>query len=80
VLEEVVDLGAGAVAVLLPLFIPALPAIALVLVPVVAIGAVIALAGALLALPLVPPYLLLRAIRGRRAAQFRRPGRRANRT
>lgn len=66
--EEIVDLTAGAVTVFLPFVIPAVPAIALVVVPVVAAGAVVALAGALLALPLMPPYLLLRAVRGRRDA------------
>jgi hypothetical protein len=74
VLEEVADLSAGAVTVFLPLLILAVPGIALVVVPVIAAGAVIAVAGALLALPLAAPYLVLRAIRGRRVAHGRRPG------
>jgi hypothetical protein len=74
VLEEVADLSAGAVTVFLPLFILAVPGIALVVVPVIAAGAVVAVAGALLALVLAPPYLVVRAIRDRRVGHARRPG------
>jgi hypothetical protein len=71
VVEEVADLGA--VTVFLPLFTLAVPGVALVVVPVIAAGAVVAVAGALLALGLVPPYLVLRTIRRRRVAHGRSP-------
>jgi hypothetical protein len=64
VLAEVADLSAGAVTIFMPLFVLTVPGILLVLVPVIAAGVILAFAGALLALPLVPAYLLLRAIRG----------------
>ena len=64
-LADVADLSAGAVAVLLPLFVLAVPCGVLVIVPLMVAAAVAAVAGALLALPLVPPYLLIRALRRR---------------
>ena len=75
-LQEVVDLTAGAVTVLLPIFILAVPAIGLVIVPVIALGAILAIVGLLVALPLLPPYLLIRAIRRRRVARAGRTGER----
>jgi hypothetical protein len=64
-LAEIADLGAGAVAVLLPLFVLAVPCAVLVVVPLIVAAAVAAAAGALLALPLIPPFLLIRALRRR---------------
>jgi hypothetical protein len=64
-LSDVADLGAGAVTVFLPLFVLAVPCAVLVIVPVLAAGVVLAVAGALLALPLLPLFLLFRAIRRR---------------
>ena len=60
-LNEVADL-AGGLGVLLPLFPLALPAVGLVLVPLAILG----LLAALLALPLVAPVLLIRALMRRR--------------
>lgn len=68
VLEDLVDLSAGAVTVFLPLFILAVPCAVLVVGPLVVAGAVAAVAGGLLALPLIPPFLVIRALRRRHAA------------
>lgn len=64
-LEDLADLGAGAVTVFLPLFILAVPCAVLVVVPLAVAGAIGAVAAALLALALLPPYLLIRALRRR---------------
>jgi hypothetical protein len=61
-LSELADLAAGLGILLLPLFPLALPVMALVLGPLILIG----LVAALLALPLVPPFLLARALLRRR--------------
>jgi hypothetical protein len=63
--EDLADLSAGAVAVLLPLFILAVPCVVLVVVPLIVAGAAGAVVGALLALPFVPVFLLVRALRRR---------------
>jgi hypothetical protein len=65
VLEDLVDLSAGAVTVFLPLFVLAVPCAVLVVVPLLVAGAVAAVAVALLALPCVPLVLLARALRRR---------------
>jgi hypothetical protein len=65
VLEDVIDLSAGAVTVFLPLFILAIPCAVLVILPVIAAAAILGLAAAVLALPLLPPYLLVRRLRHR---------------
>jgi hypothetical protein len=62
-LSELADLAAGLGILLLPLFPLALPVMALVLGPLILIG----LVAAVLALPLVPPFLLARALLRRRA-------------
>jgi hypothetical protein len=67
-LADVVDLSAGAVAVLLPFFILAVPCAVLVIVPLIAAAAVVAVVAAVVCLPLLPPYLLVRALRRRSAA------------
>jgi hypothetical protein len=63
--EDLVDMTAGAVTVFLPLFILAVPCAVLVIVPLAVAGGVVAVAGALLALPCVPLVLLVRALRRR---------------
>lgn len=72
-LSELADLAAGLGILLLPLFPLALPVMALVLGPLILIG----LVAALLALPLVPPFLLARALLRRRASPRHGAGRRA---
>jgi hypothetical protein len=67
ILEDVAGLGAGAVTVFLPLFVLAVPCAVLVIVPVLAAGAILAVAGALLALPLLPVVLVVRARRHARS-------------
>lgn len=62
-LNEVADLAGGLGVLLLPLFPLALPAVGLVLVPLGILG----LLAAILALPLVAPVLLIRALMRRRA-------------
>jgi hypothetical protein len=57
-LSELADLAAGLGILLLPLFPLAVPVMALILGPLIVIG----LVAALLALPLVPPLLLARAL------------------
>jgi Flp pilus assembly protein TadB len=69
-LDEGLGLVAGLTTMLLPLFLTAVPGVVLLLVaPAVLVLAVVALpvmvAGAILA----PPYLVVRAIRGRRHAR-----------
>jgi hypothetical protein len=64
-LEDLADLGAGAVTVFLPLFVLAVPCAVLVIVPLLAAGAVLAVVGALLALPLLPVFLAVRRLRRR---------------
>jgi hypothetical protein len=76
--EDLADLGAGAVTVFLPLFVLAVPCAVLVVVPVLAAGAVLAVAGALLALPLVPAWLLVRGLRRRQAGSPLAPARGAS--
>jgi hypothetical protein len=63
-LSELADLAAGLGILLLPLFPLAIPVMALVLGPLILLG----LVAALLAIPLLPPYLLARALLRRRAA------------
>jgi hypothetical protein len=63
ILEDLAGLGAGAVTVFLPLFILAVPCAVLVVVPVLVAGAVLAVAGALLALPLLPVVMVIRRLR-----------------
>jgi Flp pilus assembly protein TadB len=69
-LEDVLDLSGGAVVVLLPLFMLSVPGFALFgyVVPLAAVAALVAIAGAILA----APFLLVRAVR-RRARAARRP-------
>lgn len=62
-LSEIADLAAGLGILLLPLFPLAVPVIGLVLVPLALLG----LLGALLALPLVGPFLVVRALMRRRS-------------
>lgn len=62
-LSELADLAAGLGILLLPLFPLALPVVGLVLVPLALVG----LLGALLALPFVLPFLLVRALMRKRA-------------
>ena len=57
-LSELADLAAGLGILLLPLFPLALPVVGLVLVPLALVG----LLGALLAIPFVGPFLLVRAL------------------
>jgi Flp pilus assembly protein TadB len=67
-LEDVLNLTAGAAAALLPLFILAVPGLALlgyVVIPLAAVAAVVALAGLIAAAILTPPYLLARSVRRR---------------
>jgi hypothetical protein len=71
-LSELADLAAGLGILLLPLFPLAIPVMALLLGPLILIG----LAAAVLAIPLVPPLLLARAVARRsrgwsRAAHLR---------
>jgi membrane protein implicated in regulation of membrane protease activity len=61
-LSEIADLAGGLGILLLPLFPLALPIVGLVLVPLALLG----LVGALAALPLVAPILLVRALARRR--------------
>jgi hypothetical protein len=61
-LSELADLAAGLGILLLPLFPLAIPVMALVLGPLILLG----LVAALLAIPLLPPYLLARALLRRR--------------
>ena len=72
-LSELADLAAGLGILLLPLFPLALPVMALVLGPLILIG----LVAAVLAIPLVPPFLLARVLLRRRARPPYGPGRQA---
>jgi hypothetical protein len=65
-LSELADLAAGLGILLLPLFPLALPVVGLVLVPLALVG----LLAAILALPLMAPFLLVRAIFGKRSGSL----------
>ena len=66
VLEEALDLGAGAGVLLLPVLILAMPCILIVVVPAVLLVIAATVPVAVAAAILTPPYLLLRAVRPRR--------------
>ena len=68
--EEVVDLSAGLVTLLLPLLVIALPGVILMLVlPAVLLLAVVAAPVAVAGAMLAPPYLLVRLVRTRGSAR-----------
>jgi hypothetical protein len=64
---EVLDLLAGGTAALLPGFLLAVPCVALLVVPLLLVGLLLAAIGAVVALLAAPPYLLVRSVRRRRA-------------
>jgi hypothetical protein len=67
---EVADLTAGLTTMLLPMLTISLPGIVLLfVVPVVLLALVVAVPAAIASLFLAPPYLLVRAMRRRRAGR-----------
>jgi hypothetical protein len=69
-IEEVVNLLAGATTALLPLFalsVPCVVALGIFLIPLAAVAAVAGLAVALVAAVLAPPFLLFRSLARRRS-------------
>lgn len=69
VLEDLLGLVGGAVAGLLPFVILAVPSVVLLglfVLPMIALGAVVVLAGAIVAAVIAPPFLLFRSLRRRR--------------
>lgn len=69
ILWDVLDLSAGSVVALLPLFLLAVPGLvflAALVAPLVVAGVAVGFTAAFVAALLAPPYLLVRAVRRRR--------------
>lgn len=67
-IDDVLVLVTGGITALLPAILLGVPAFALLLGPLLVVGLVFALIGAVLALLAAPPYLLVRSLRRRRRA------------
>jgi type IV secretory pathway VirB3-like protein len=68
VIGDVLDLVTGGITALLPAVLLGVPCFALVLAPLMVVGLVLAVIGALLVALAAPPFLLVRSLRRRRRA------------